>query len=47
MNRTVLHYAARCADKTTRLEITDEAIMNGADKFARWFSVTSFDYERA
>ena len=35
MNRTVLHYAARCADKTTRLEITDEAIMNGADKFAR------------
>ena len=35
MNKTVLHYAARCADKTTWLEIFDEAIMNGADKFVR------------
>ena len=35
MNRTVLHYAVRCSDKTTRLEIFEEAIMNGSDKFAK------------
>ena len=35
MNRTVLHYAARCQDETIRNEITEESIKNGADKFAR------------
>ena len=35
VNRTVLHYAARCQDETIRNEITEESIKNGADKFAR------------
>ena len=35
LNRTVLHYAARCPNEATRTEIIDEMIMNGADKFAK------------
>ena len=35
MNRTILHYAARCSDQTVRQEMFDDCIMNGADKFAR------------
>ncbi len=35
MNRTVLHYAARCPTEAVRKDIFDECIMNGADKFAR------------
>ena len=34
-NRTVLHYVARCSDEEVRMEIFDECIMNGADKFAK------------
>ena len=35
LNRTVLHYAARCSNEATRTEIFDTCVMNGADKFAR------------
>ena len=35
VNRTVLHYAARCQDENIRNEISEICIANGADKFAR------------
>ena len=33
VNRTVLHYAARCQDETIRNEITEESIKNGDEEF--------------
>ena len=44
VNRTVLHYAARCQDENIRNEISEVCIANGADKFARDAFGNDYEY---